>query len=126
VLYVAVREDRDVREHLVIDEFIGCRHLRRAVEQQHAPEALVVDQHDVLIRRARAHEDLIGVIRDAYGRRERFVHPLVHRLAARYRHYTRPRRITSMATRRGANASSNTSMQRSGRACPHMKMSSAA
>ena len=49
LLGVAVRQDRHMGHHLVIDELVGGRDLRRAVEHQHLAEELVLEQDEMLV-----------------------------------------------------------------------------
>ena len=46
---LAVREDRHMGHHLVIDELVARGDLRRAVEHQHLAEELVLEQHQMLV-----------------------------------------------------------------------------
>ena len=49
LLRLAVREDRHVRHHLVIDELVLGGDLGRAIEHQHLAEELVLEQHQMLV-----------------------------------------------------------------------------
>jgi hypothetical protein len=49
VLRLAVRQDRHVGHHLVIDELVARGDLRGAVEHQHLAEVLLLEQHEVLV-----------------------------------------------------------------------------
>ena len=46
---LAVGEERHVRHHLVVDEFVLGGDLGRAVEHQHLAEELVLEQHQMLV-----------------------------------------------------------------------------
>ena len=48
LLAMAMRKDRHMAHHFRIDELIGGRDLGRPVEHEHAPEALVLKQHEAL------------------------------------------------------------------------------
>src|SRR5499427_959341 len=49
LLRTAVRQDRHVSHHLVVDELIGAGDLGRAVEHQHLAEEWVLEQHEMLV-----------------------------------------------------------------------------
>ena len=76
-LGLAVREQRHVRHHLVIDELVLGGDLGRAVEHQHLAEELVLEQHQVLVLGLHLVEhalDLVGHA-EALGIEQRLGNP---------------------------------------------------
>ena len=58
----AVREQRHVRHHFLVDEFVSLGDLGGAVEHQHLAEEWLLEQHEMLVRRARFVEHLVGPV----------------------------------------------------------------
>src|SRR3546814_12019307 len=56
----AMREDRQVGEHLVVDELVPLRRLHHAIQREHAPEAAVLEQLQALMLGLAVVDDQIG------------------------------------------------------------------
>src|SRR5262249_22865072 len=150
LLRMAVRQDRHMGHHLVVDELILAGDLRRAVEHQHLAEERVLEQHEMLVRGLQLVDhplDLVGhadtdVIEQRLGnpaffghdrtsetaggrhRKERKSPTVRRRLCSDY--VSCPRKISLTSTRLALKAFRSTGMQASGVALPHMNRSRAA
>ncbi len=150
VARVAMGEQRHVRHHLLVDEFVALGDLGGAVEHQHLAEERVLEQHEVLMLGLHLVEHLVDL--EAHAETEiveqRLGNPalLGHDRPPRGAHRKRPgswpgrsnfhaldavqaswpRNSSFDADRLAANASRSTGMHASGSAEPHMNTSSAA
>ena len=61
----AVGEQRHVRHHLLIDEFVALGDLGGAVEHQHLAEEWLLEQHEMLVRGVRFVEHLVDPVAHA-------------------------------------------------------------
>ena len=65
VARIAVREQRHVRHHLLVDEFVALGDLGGAVEHQHLAEERLLEQHQVLVLGLRLVEHLVDPVAHA-------------------------------------------------------------
>ena len=79
----AMRQQRYVRDHLLVDELVSLGYLHRAVEHHHAPMRGAVKDHDVLKGAAHAGEFAHDAEALAPVGIERFANPTCHRESLR-------------------------------------------
>ena len=111
-------QNRQMGEHLVIDELVLLRRLYHLVQGQHPSEGLVLEDDETLVIG-------LAVVVDGVGS-ETQLEVVVQLLDPPAAHTPRPRRCSSTTMRDGLKRSRSTSTAFSGLASPHMKMSSAA
>src|SRR3546814_3265346 len=74
-----MREDRQVGEHLVVDELVPLRRLHHAIQREHAPEAAVLEQLQALMLGLAVVDDLVGLQRQPEMRMQALLYPAAHR-----------------------------------------------
>src|SRR3546814_11306803 len=74
-----MREDRQVGEHLVVDELVPLRRLHHAIQREHAPEAAVLEQLQALMLGLAVVDDLVGLQRQPEMRMQDLLYPAAHR-----------------------------------------------
>ena len=79
LLGLAVREQRHMGHHLVIDELVTGRELDDAVQHHHPTEILILEDDQLLVLGLAIEEDLVGLQADTEAAMERLFDPPFHR-----------------------------------------------
>ena len=116
----SVSEQRHMRHHLVIDEFVLGGELDDIVQHHHAAEIFVLEDDQSLVLGLAVEKDVVRLQTDTEATVERLFDPAFHRFISL------PRMCSLTTTLRGEKASFKTSMAALGLVWPHMKISSAA
>jgi hypothetical protein len=79
LLRLAVGEERHMRHHLVIDEFVPGGELDDTVQHHHPAEILILEDDQLLVLGLAIEEDLVRLQADAEAAMERLFDPPFHR-----------------------------------------------